>query len=147
MNMDTLIISNFKEENLEKILEIENKTSYNQWTKQMFLDEYNNTFSSLKIAYFQNNIVGFIIYRIILDEAEIMNVVIDTPFRRKHFGKELLNNAITDFLNKNVKNIFLEVRKNNLIAINLYKEYGFSEYSVREKYYNNEDAILMKKIL
>ncbi|MDD3923081.1 MAG: ribosomal protein S18-alanine N-acetyltransferase [Endomicrobiaceae bacterium] len=147
MNMDTLIISNFKEENLEKILEIENKISYNQWTRQMFLDEYNNKSSFFKIAYIQNNIIGFIIYRIILDEAEILNIVVDTPFRGKHFGKELLNNAITDFLNKNIKNIFLEVRKSNLVAINLYKEYGFNEYSIRKNYYNNEDAILMKKTL
>ena len=40
---------------------------------------------------------------------------------------------------------FLEVRAGNIPAISLYKKTGFTQVSVRKKYYqdNQEDALLM----
>ena len=45
----------------------------------------------------------------------------------------------------NVDNITLEVRVSNMIAINLYKKYGFREVATRKYYYGDEDGILMEK--
>ena len=44
-----------------------------------------------------------------------------------------------------VVNITLEVRISNIIAINLYKKFGFKEVALRKYYYGDEDAILMEK--
>ncbi|MGE4384240.1 MAG: ribosomal protein S18-alanine N-acetyltransferase [Endomicrobiaceae bacterium] len=142
-----IIISDFKEENLNQTVEIENRNSYNPWTAQMFMDEYNNKNSFFKIACLENIIIGFIIYHIIFDESEILNIVIDTSFRKQKFGEKLLQYVINDVKHKNVKKIFLEVRESNKPAINLYKKNGFTEYNIRKKYYNNENAVLMKKFL
>ncbi|EGL35238.1 hypothetical protein HMPREF9126_1105 [Parvimonas sp. oral taxon 110 str. F0139] len=53
-----------------------------------------------------------------------------------------------DELKKNdVKKIFLEVRKNNILAINLYKKCGFIEVREIVDYYSNpkENGIMMLK--
>ena len=42
-------------------------------------------------------------------------------------------------------NITLEVRKDNIPAINLYKKHGFFEKAIRKGYYKGTDGILMEK--
>ena len=39
----------------------------------------------------------------------------------------------------------LEVNEHNKEAINLYKKNGFVEINRREKYYGNDDALIMKR--
>ena len=50
--------------------------------------------------------------------------------------------------NTNKNSISLEVNEKNLIAINLYKKFGFKKIGSRKKYYNGiDDAIIMSKVL
>jgi ribosomal-protein-alanine N-acetyltransferase len=91
--------------------------------------------------------VGYIIYSVVLDEAEILNIVIDSCYRGKSFGKQLLNYAIEDIKNKKCLVIFLEVAKKNIVAVNLYSKFDFIKYNIRKNYYKNDDAVLMKKAL
>ena len=44
------------------------------------------------------------------------------------------------------KSITLEVKIDNLPAINLYKKYNFVEKAIRKGYYNGIDGILMERI-
>lgn len=46
---------------------------------------------------------------------------------------------------KKIKLINLEVSANNLIAIELYKAFGFKEVGLRKNYYKNCDALLYAK--
>ena len=48
---------------------------------------------------------------------------------------------------KNIKQINLEVSSNNTTAISLYKNYDFQEVGLRKNYYGNYDGILFTKIL
>lgn len=137
-------ISDFNKTLINKIIEIEKQSEYSHWTKQMFLLEAENKFSAFKIIKNDNQIIGFIIYRIVFDEAEILDIEIDKNFRGLKAGKHILNFAIEDIKKKNCKVIFLEVHQNNIIAQNLYKSFGFTQYSLRENYYKNSKALLMK---
>ena len=38
----------------------------------------------------------------------------------------------------------LEVRSKNFVAINLYESYNFKTIYVREKYYKDDDALIME---
>jgi ribosomal-protein-alanine N-acetyltransferase len=50
-------------------------------------------------------------------------------------------------LKQNCKNITLDVRESNSVAIRLYDQYGFREIGRRKKYYRFpvEDAIIMER--
>ena len=43
------------------------------------------------------------------------------------------------------KSITLEVNKNNIPALNLYKKFDFNEVAIRKNYYNGVDGILMER--
>lgn len=96
----------------------------------------------------ENNIVGFAGLKVILDEADIMNIVVKKAFRHNGIGSILLENLISYSKNLNLKNITLEVNENNLSAIHLYDKFSFDKLGIRKKYYNGEsDAIIMSKKL
>ena len=54
-------------------------------------------------------------------------------------------NYVIDKYKGKYRNITLEVRVSNNIAINLYKKFGFREVALRKFYYGDEDGILMEK--
>ena len=139
-----LTFSNFNVNKIKDILSIEQQSQYSSWTEKMFFAEAENKFSFFKIIKNDNKIIGYIIYRIIFDEAEILNIVIDKDFRGLKIGKTLINFAIEDIKKRNCKVIFLEVHQNNIIAQKLYERTGFKKYGTRQKYYSGFDAILMK---
>ncbi|MBQ2219581.1 MAG: ribosomal protein S18-alanine N-acetyltransferase [Elusimicrobia bacterium] len=144
---DKLIVDCVKE-NIDTVCEIDRTGSNYNWTKSMFLAELENKNSFFKVLFADNKIAGYIIYHIIIDEAEILNIVIDNKFKRQNLGKYLLEQTLNDISKQNVKTVFLEVGEKNIPAINLYLKFGFKQYNTRNNYYKNgENAILMKKTI
>ena len=93
-----------------------------------------------------NEIAGFAGLKVIVDEADIMNIVVKKSFRYNGIGSLLLENLISYSKDKNLKTITLEVNENNLPAIRLYDKFNFNHIGLRKKYYNGEsDAIIMSK--
>lgn len=98
------------------------------------------------IIYLENNkIVGFLSYSIIYERVEINYIFVCENYRGKKIASKLLEFMIESC--KICENITLEVRKSNSVAISLYKKFGFEEVATREKYYNNEDGILMMLVV
>ena len=98
-----------------------------------------NPYLKIKGYYINDNIVGVIVYEDIFNRFEIDYIVVDSQYRRQGIASKLLESVI----NLNPENITLEVREDNISAINLYKKYGFEIVSKREKYYGNIDGLLM----
>lgn len=88
------------------------------------------------------NEYGFLEYIKVFEVIDIINIEIDENYRRRGFAQLLLN----ELFNLGNNKIFLEVRKSNEPAINLYKKNGFKIISTRYGYYKNptEDALIMK---
>ena len=146
--MKDIKIKNCLKEYIDNICEIDKTSSYYNWTKNMFLNELENKNSFFKVLFIDNIVIGYIIYHIIFDEAEILNIVIDNKFKRQNLGNYLLEQILSDISKQNIKTIFLEVGEKNIPAINLYLKFDFKEYNKRLNYYKNkENALLMKKVL
>jgi ribosomal-protein-alanine N-acetyltransferase len=77
------------------------------------------------------------------DEAEILNLAVDPPWRRRGVGTVLLN-AVAE---RTTGAIFLEVAESNAPAIALYRKQGWMEAGFRVGYYNHGtgNAVVMKK--
>ena len=70
---------------------------------------------------------------------EILAIATIEEYRNKGIAQEFLDKI-------KIKDIFLEVRESNQVAISFYKKNKFKEISVRKNYYSepNENAIIMK---
>ena len=95
----------------------------------------------------KDKIIGFLLYSLIYDRIEIEQFEVITKERRKGIGDKLLNYLIEKYKEKDIKNITLEVKEDNIAAINLYKKYDFKKVSTREKYYDGINGLLMEKTL
>lgn len=90
-------------------------------------------------------IIGFAGLKIILDEADVMNIVTKKGKRNLGIGKLMLEKLIHIAKENGVKKITLEVNSKNTPAMHLYKKLNFEEISVRKQYYKNaDDAIIMQ---
>ena len=82
-----------------------------------------------------------------MDEAEILNIVIDSAQRGLGFGRWLLQHLMTIAAQQGSDKIFLEVRVSNQVAIKLYESLGFKRISMRKNYYpavhGREDALIL----
>lgn len=105
-------------------------------------DSFNSIFLK-SLVYVDNNIRGIIVYDVLYDRIEIEYIIVDEVYRRKGIGKKLLNSIELN----NIKNITLEVRESNSVAIDFYKKNGFKIATVRKNYYGNENGYLMLKEL
>lgn len=97
---------------------------------------------------FQNKIRGFLLYSVIVDEAEIITFSVDPAYQRNGMGREIMAAFIKHMKKQHIRVIFLEVAESNLSAIRLYSRFDFFLNGRRLKYYDNKvDALLMKKTL
>jgi ribosomal-protein-alanine N-acetyltransferase len=116
------------------------------WNYNILKEEIENQNSYFIVAKSENEtIVGFAGIKVILDEADIMNIVVHKDFRNKKIGSQLLEQLLLYSKQNNIKSINLEVNELNSNAIALYKKFGFKQIAIRKKYYNDNDAIIMKK--
>ena len=95
----------------------------------------------------KDKIIGFLLYSLIYDRIEIEQFEVITKERGRGIGDKLLNYLIEKYKDSDIKNITLEVKEDNIVAINLYKKYGFKKVSTREKYYDGINGLLMEKTL
>lgn len=94
-------------------------------------------------------IEGFILSRVLYDEAEIFNICVGENYRGKGLSHKLLNYIEEILPEEGAQNVFLELRSKNEKASNLYGSHGFEVIGKRRNYYRkpDDDAILMSKKL
>jgi ribosomal-protein-alanine N-acetyltransferase len=90
-------------------------------------------------------IAGLMVIWLILDEAHIGTIAIGDEFRRMGLARKLLREGLLMSHAKGAITAYLEVRRGNLGAMALYKQFGFTIEGVRPHYYkdNQEDALLL----
>ncbi|OVE73770.1 ribosomal-protein-alanine N-acetyltransferase [bacterium B13(2017)] len=144
-NNIVLSIRSIIKNDIDQIINIENQSNPNPWSRKIFEKEL-LIINSIHLAGISNNqIVTYIFSWIVHDELHIHNIATHPIFRLKGFAKKILFKTIQIAKQKNVKIIDLDVRESNIHAISFYKKIGFIENGMRNNYYSNqENAILMR---
>lgn len=114
------------------------------------MEQFENTLSQPMIhcivAEAKGELIGFLIFSVVENEAEIYHFVVAKIYQRKGIGMALIEEAKQAVREKKGQRIFLEVRASNEPALSLYKQMGFKPIGRRKGYYIRpvEDAMLLK---
>lgn len=78
------------------------------------------------IGFFINNkLVGYLLMRIMDDYGHLAHIAVSAKHQRKGYGTELMKYSIEFFKKHNVKKMGLYVETKNVVAINMYKKFGY----------------------
>ena len=81
---------------------------------------------------------GFIMTRLVIDEAESLSVAVAQTQQHRGIGRQLLALHLRRLAGLGARTVFLEVDEHNSAAIHLYDHAGFREVSRRANYYAGE---------
>lgn len=150
INKMDINIRKMEKDDIKTILEIERESFTTPWSEESFeLEITKNQLARYIVAELGDRVVGYGGIWLILDEGHITNIAVKSEYRGRDIGKALVEGLIYICSVEGINNMTLEARVSNVVAINLYKKYGFIESGIRPNYYldDNEDAIIMWKKL
>ncbi len=133
--MNDVTIEIMSENYIDYVLDLETRQNIHILSKENILNDlkYDNYYYF--ILKLHDSIIGYIAISIAVDEADILAIVIDINYQNKGYGTYLIN-FIKKFLkDKNIKYLFLEVRKTNIKAQKLYEKCNFVLINKRKNYY------------
>lgn len=102
---------------------------------------YQSKYNELIVAVFDDQIIGYCRLENGDDDKAEFGVVVDKEFWNNGIASYLLEDALDWAVDSPLKEVFLEVYKNNTVAIHLYQKYGFTTES------ENEKTLIMKKMV
>jgi ribosomal-protein-alanine N-acetyltransferase len=134
-------------EDLARVLQIEKQVHVAPWVEDHFCAELTKPYSHFLLLTDDEtdaDIIGYIVFWMMFDECQILNVVVDLPHRGQGFAKQMIRKAALIAAKNDISKIVLDVRKSNTPAIQLYQSLNFAITNVRKSFYGNgEDAYHM----
>lgn len=134
-----------------RLREIAVEAGIDAWTVGDYEAEMGRQDSIVLAARQSERTVGFLLARIVpgsveSSDADLYNIALESRSRRRGVGRQLLSELICRLEEKDVKNVWLEVRESNLTAIRFYESQGFTSEITRPKFYSNptENAVIMR---
>ena len=143
-DLTKMVIHTMSVSDLDEIKENLAENFDNFWSYEIFKEELVNNNSSYLVVRYDDEIVCYGGIKIVLDIADVMNIVTKKDKRNMGFGKFILNELINIAKEEICTSITLEVNENNKPAIHLYEQFDFRQVGLRKKYYDGVDnPILM----
>lgn len=92
-------------------------------------------------------LVGYISYRFLAGEGELMRIAVLPRFRGRGYSRKLMEKMEKSAIEQGIAVLTLEVREGNTPARKLYESRGFSQIAARKDYYRHptENAVVMQR--
>jgi ribosomal-protein-alanine N-acetyltransferase len=109
-------------------------------------------YNSISLVAVENNtIIGFILGAIYFQrntlDGHVLTIDVSTRYRRRGVGSRLLEEIERIFSEKNVKICHLEVKEDNIEALELYEKAGYKRIGKLKNYYGKTDGLYLCKNL
>ncbi|MEM3737158.1 MAG: ribosomal protein S18-alanine N-acetyltransferase [Candidatus Bathyarchaeia archaeon] len=149
----------FREEDLEAVMAINRKCLPEHYTSSFFLDLHKSYPATFLVAEYDGKVVGYVLCRVesglsefkrfrFVKKGHLVSLAVMDEHREKGLGSRLLAAALEGMVRYGCRESFLEVRKSNTKAMNLYRKFGYEVTRCIPGYYlDGEDACLMSIIL
>lgn len=131
---------------LRSVLRIEQQVYPRPWSLSLFLSELSlRTSRYYVVARVDAMVVGYAGLMYSGDDAHVTTIAVDPAWHRAKIATRLLVELSRAALERNARNLTLEVRVGNAPAQALYERFGFASAGIRKNYYveTNEDALVM----
>jgi [ribosomal protein S18]-alanine N-acetyltransferase len=156
-----LEIRRMRPDDLDDVMVIERAAFKHPWSLELFRRELEHDWSTILVAVEpfaplaiaakgpSERVLGFLIFWLVHDEVHILNVAVAPEHRRRGLARMLMQEAERRAQEANAALMTLEVRRGNLGALDLYRQFDYRAVGVRPNYYvdEGEDAIVMVKEL
>jgi ribosomal-protein-alanine N-acetyltransferase len=129
-----------------ELVPIERRCFSDPWSATAFEELFRSPLGMGLVAERKGKVEGYIVARAVAGEAEILNLAVVPEARRGGLGGQLLAAGLVALGGAGAREVFLEVREQNLAARQLYQRHGFRPVGLRARYYRNpvEDAIVLR---
>jgi len=120
------------------------------WTADMFQEELDQVGISreVMVARVDNRIVGYVSLRYVGSEGDVNTIAVDTSLQQQGVGTAMMNWLEASAYELGVRQLFLEVRSDNIPAVAMYLARDFERIDLRRDYYEKGvDAYVMRKRL
>ena len=136
-------------DDIEAVHDIEKRCFSCPWSRRSLEASVSHPASYWSGAWIGGMLAGFLGAFSAAGEAEILDIAVDPERRRQGVGRLLMRSALGSFAEEGVTDVFLDVRRSNRPAIELYSSLGFEVFTVRAGYYSQppEDAYGMRLTL
>jgi ribosomal-protein-alanine N-acetyltransferase len=150
MDLGKVVIQKMESQDLDEVFSIETSASIAPWSKNMFVEEIRNPFAYCFVMRGEDGckqpVIGFICFRNITEESELLNICVHPDYRQLGVGKRLMQFYVDFSSRRGIKTFYLEVNSSNQSAIHLYQLFSYQSSGMREKFYRGKfDALLMMK--
>lgn len=137
----------FSAAHLPAVLLLESQAYPDPWTQGMYRHELETPCSHLLVGLLGDELVAYAGFWLVLDEAHITRVTVAEQYRRRGYGRQVVEHLLRRAFTLGASLARLEVREGNTAAIHLYERLGFIPEGRRPGYYQRtgEDAVLMIK--
>lgn len=133
---------------IEQVYRIECLVFPNPWPKSFFENDLHKHNTIALVADNDGEIKGYALADCVADELHITNIAVDPQYQHQSIGKSLLSALEKIGRERDCIYAYLEVRVNNINAINFYKKFGYQILQIRKSYYlDGTDAYVMAKEL
>ncbi len=152
--MSDYTIRQFTQDDLRTVTEINKTCLPENYPDSFFLVLYQHAPRAFLVAEANGSVVGYIMCRIErgissfgplpVKKGHVVSIAVLPEYRNRGIGSELIRRGIEGMKEYGVSEVFLEVRRSNETAIQVYEQLGFEVKRVLRGYYRDgEDAFLM----
>lgn len=113
-----------------------------------FAAELHRKFARAWVALEGEQLLGYALGWLVLDEAELMSIAVAPEARGRGVARVLLRRFLDEVAREGAHSVVLEVRASNAAARALYAKFGFALLDTRRAYYaDGEDALSHRLLL
>jgi ribosomal-protein-alanine N-acetyltransferase len=137
-------------EDLDQVMSLERTNPLTVWSKQMFIEEMRHPVAYCFVMKTQDGakhpVIGFICFRNVEEESELLNICVRPDCRRLGVGRKLMRFYVEFSRQRGIETLHLEVSSSNQPAIRLYQSLAYESSGLRKNFYQGRlDALVMTK--
>ncbi len=141
--MTTIELAPLTGDDVASVVELELRTYTTPWAEKVFRDELAADGRFYLKASVDGELVGYGGLMVVMPDAHITTVVVDSDHRGSRIGTRLMLELTEEAIRRGAGSLTLEVRISNQAAQALYRRFGMAPVGLRKQYYTDEDALIM----